>query len=75
MKMQTHIPAQKVTVATAAAAIVQLTVGIVETSIKQPIPGTITAPLTTLAVFSSGYFTPPAKRDIVLDSEENQDKK
>lgn len=63
MRMQTSVPAQKVTVATAAAALVQLSVGISKVYFDKPVPEIISGPITTLVVFIAGYITQPAKRD------------
>ena len=68
MKMQTSVPAQKVTVATAAAAIVQLSVGISEVYLNKQVPPTISGPITTLVVFIAGYLTQPSQRDQTKDN-------
>ncbi|KST69012.1 hypothetical protein [Mastigocoleus testarum] len=73
MRMQTSVPAQKVTVATAAAAIVQLSVGISEVYLNKPVPTAISGPITTLVVFIAGYITQPAKRDQIKIQSDSHD--
>lgn len=66
-KMMTGAPAQKVTAAAAAAALVTVLVKVFED--KLPGLSQYQAELTTVVVFMAGYLMPPASVDAIMQGE------
>lgn len=68
MRMQTSLPARKVTAATAGAALAELGVGLLQMMWPDlAMPPTVQSSLTVLLVFLAGYITPPAQRDQIVE--------
>ena len=68
-RMQTKIPARKVTAGGLAGALATILVWVLNTfvlSAEQQITGEIAAALTTVLTFMVGYFIPPSQIDNVI---------
>lgn len=69
MKMQTLVPARKVTAAAIAAACAQISIYGFEQVVAHDLPDLIEAAVTVVFVGIGGYFTPPAERDQITSGE------
>jgi hypothetical protein len=65
-KMQSLVPAQKVTVGVLAGSITTIIIWALKSVIV--IPGEVAAAITTVLTFAASYLVPPSARDQVVDS-------
>lgn len=66
VRMGSNAPAQKVTAATLAAAVVQVLIWLNNSGSGPQIPADVAVALTAIATFAAGYLTPPGSKEEVV---------
>lgn len=69
-RMNSNVPAQKVTAATAAAGLVTLVAWLYESQSGQHLPAAVVGALTAIATFAAGYLAPPGRGEQVIELNE-----
>ena len=69
-RMNSDLPARKVTFATLAAAIVTIVAWLYEAQSGQALPAAVVGALTTIATFAVGYQVPPGRHEQVIRLDE-----